>query len=149
MRALRFHIHRIQGLARGHEQPVPLAPAEGEVGTALRQQDAADQGAVRGEDRNAILPRPAGEAAPDIALGVAADAVGPTGLGIEEQYFERIFEVFQRLHTRDEYPGTGIGLAVCKKIMERHGGRIWLESQENQATTFHFTIVDTSPEELS
>jgi signal transduction histidine kinase len=136
-----------------------LAEAEASLSSALQESGASviaqELPSVRGERSllvslfqnligNAVKFR--GERAPVVRLSVARHgqewqfSCADNGIGVEEEYADRIFVIFQRLHTKEAYPGTGIGLAMCRKIVEYHGGRMWLDLEHSPGAEFHFTL---------
>ena len=138
LRNLQFSIRSSE--ARISCDPLPTLPVDGsQIGQVFQN--------LIG---NAIKFR--SETPPEIHIGARQDEgewviwVKDNGIGIGAEYFTRIFQVFQRLHTRKKHAGTGIGLAICKKIVERHGGRIWLESEPGKGATFYFSLPAKAPE---
>ncbi|MBX9635870.1 MAG: PAS domain S-box protein [Magnetospirillum sp.] len=117
------------------ETPLPSILADASQMTSLFQNLIGNALKYRAQNRPPVI-RVAARAVPEGWEFAIAD----NGIGIDSAYFDKLFIMFQRLHTREEYDGTGIGLAICKKIVERHGGRIWLDSTPGLGSTFYFVL---------
>jgi light-regulated signal transduction histidine kinase (bacteriophytochrome) len=114
--------------------PLPVIIADGLQMTQILQNLISN--AIKFRGKSSISIHVSGENQPDKWVFSVRD----NGIGIDPKHFEKIFVIFQRLHNRDEYEGTGIGLAVCKRIIHRHGGKIWVESELGKGSTFYFSI---------
>ena len=155
---------RVESRARAFT-PTDLATVFDDAVTLLRAEIEYDGGEVTRDELPTVVGDPAqlsqllqnllgnavkyhGIGSPRVHVSAARNgsawtiAVRDNGIGMEAKHFERIFEIFRRLHTQEQYPGTGIGLAVCRRIVLRHGGRIWVESQVGKGSTFFFTVPD-------
>src|SRR5271165_486763 len=120
-------------------EPLPVVVADGPLLLQLFQNLIGNAIKFRRAERPAIQVIAREEASAWIF------SVTDNGIGIAEEYMETIFMIFKRLHTRDEYPGNGLGLAICKKILEQHGGRIWAESTLGKGSTFKFALPKSQP----
>ena len=124
----------IEANAEITNDPLPVIIADGLQMAQILQNLISN--AIKFRGKSPIQIHVSGESKPDKWVFFVRD----NGIGIEPKYYKHIFIVFQRLHKREEYEGTGIGLAVCKKIIQRHGGKIWVESELGKGSTFYFTI---------
>lgn len=124
---------RESGAVVTHE-PLPIVAGDRVQLTQLFQNLLANAIKFRGKEAPLI------HVSAQVQDGAWLIAVKDNGIGLDPQHRERIFNIFQRLHPRHAYPGTGVGLAICKKIVERHGGRIWVESTAGRGSTFYFSI---------
>ena len=136
---LRMVIDNLQASIESHGAEVAVGPLPTVVGDATQLGQVFQNLVVNAIKFHGARPPRIRVAAAE-GPGEWVFSVADNGIGISPEYFERIFIIFQRLHTIEEYGGTGIGLAICKKIVERHGGRIWVESKVGEGSTFYFSI---------
>lgn len=142
----------LQGVLKVLADPIASASASVQVGPLPWV--LADDGQLRQLLQNLLgnALKFRGERPPEIAVTAARRgdrwcfSVRDNGIGIEPQYADRIFQMFQRLHERDRYEGSGIGLAIARRIVGRHRGEIWFDSQPGLGTTFHFTLLPAPPD---
>ncbi len=135
VRALQAKIAESGAVVETSSSPLPAVLGDGDELVRLFQNLIANAVKYRAEARSPMVTVTATRCGPFWDLAVADN-----GIGIDSQYFDRVFLIFQRLHKRGDYEGTGIGLAICKKIAEHHGGRIWLESTPGEGSAFHVTL---------
>lgn len=133
--------------ARIEAKPLPRITADRGQIVQLFQNLVSNAIKFRGEAPPVVQISAAPEPAKDGASPTVRITVADNGIGIAPEYLERVFLIFQRLHERSKYPGTGIGLAIAQKVVENHGGRIWIESIPGEGSRFHFTLPGEAQQE--